>query len=135
MECPFCSRDGVAINEHWSLLSDHYPVAEGHHLLVPSRHVEHLAALTPDERTALGPALMKAWCFVEMNSKCMDGFNIGLNQGAAAGQTVPHIHFHFIPRRKGDVEDPRGGVRGVIPSKRVYEIAEKNNEREVPHIV
>ena len=119
-DCPFCKRSAVSLGEHWQLVKDKYPVTRGHQLIVPKRHVTKLTDLTKEEREELGPAMVQAFYCVKIISSCMDGFNIGLNNGETAGQTVDHIHFHFIPRREGDVDDPEGGVRGVIPDKRTY---------------
>lgn len=119
--CPFCSTVGVVLAPAWQWVSDKFPVSEGHGLVVPKRHVETLFDLTEDELKQLGPAIAKAGMFAEIVSSCMHGFNVGINHGRAAGQTVPHLHIHFIPRRRGDVPDPAGGVRGVIPHKRTYQ--------------
>lgn len=120
-DCPFCKPGGVEIGTHWKLVKDAYPVTRGHHLIVPVRHVEKLTDLTKEEREELGNVMVQSFYCIKIVSSCMEGFNIGINHGKVAGQTVKHLHFHFIPRREDDVEDPRGGVRGVIPEKRVYE--------------
>jgi diadenosine tetraphosphate (Ap4A) HIT family hydrolase len=101
-------------------IADSFPVAEGHALVVPKRHVESFFELTTDE-------VGDAWNLLNllrdrMMSEDPDirGFNVGVNVGAAAGQTIPHAHIHLIPRRHGDASDPRGGVRGVIPHRKAY---------------
>ena len=119
-ECPFCKPTGVSLGEHWQLVKDKYPVTKGHHLLVPKRHVTKLTDLTKEELAELGNCMKQAFYCVKITSSCMDGFNIGLNNGVTAGQTVDHLHFHFIPRRDEDMEDPRGGVRAIFPDKRLY---------------
>jgi diadenosine tetraphosphate (Ap4A) HIT family hydrolase len=119
--CPFCHpTTAVELGKHWRLIKDKYPVTRGHHLIVPNRHVEDLTDLTKEERAELGLVLVEAFYCIKIIASCMDGFNIGVNNGSVAGQTISHLHFHFIPRREGDVEDPTGGVRGVIPNKRTY---------------
>jgi diadenosine tetraphosphate (Ap4A) HIT family hydrolase len=120
--CPFChlSPDRVTrASTHARAFADAYPVTEGHTLVVPIRHVASLFDLQPDE-------LADVWRLVgEVRaalaaSHTPDAFNIGVNDGEAAGQTVGHAHVHVIPRRRGDVPDPRGGVRWVIPDRAPY---------------
>lgn len=120
--CPFCVpepdrvfyRDPLVIGV-W----DGFPVTPGHVLLIPTRHVRNWFEATIEERIALTRAIDVARHAIETNFGA-DGYNIGINSGEAAGQTVFHLHVHVIPRRHGDVEDPRGGVRHVIPSKANY---------------
>jgi diadenosine tetraphosphate (Ap4A) HIT family hydrolase len=105
--------------DHSIAFTDGYPVAPGHTLIVPRRHVGSIFDLVPEERAAL-------WDLVAQIRGALvqalhpDGFNIGINDGTAAGQTVMHAHLHVIPRWTGDVPDPRGGVRWVIPAKAAY---------------
>jgi diadenosine tetraphosphate (Ap4A) HIT family hydrolase len=120
MECAFCnSDDWVLQNELAVALLDRSPVTPGHMLLIPRRHVADWFELTAEERGDLlalaGDA--RAWLIREHRP---DGFNLGVNVGEAAGQTVFHVHLHLIPRYKGDVANPRGGVRGVIPARQNY---------------
>lgn len=98
---------------------DKYPAAPGHLLLVPLRHVALWSDLTPEERRALTGAIEPARRLIEAEH-APDGLTIGLNHGVAAGQTVPHLHLHLIPRFVGDVLDPTGGVRHVIPARGRY---------------
>jgi diadenosine tetraphosphate (Ap4A) HIT family hydrolase len=100
-------------------LADAYPVAEGHTLVIPRRHVASLFDLSEEEQAALWRlvALVRNELLAELRP---DGFTIGVNDGPAAGQTVLHAHVHIIPRRQGDVPDPRGGVRWVLPQKAPY---------------
>ena len=119
-ECPFCfPATLVATTPSALALRDAYPTSEGHTLVVPRRHVASLFDLTPEEQTEL-------WQLVAQVRSALveqfhpDAFNIGINDGEAAGQTVPHAHIHVIPRFHGDVADPRGGVRWVIPEKAAY---------------
>jgi diadenosine tetraphosphate (Ap4A) HIT family hydrolase len=101
------------------LIRDGYPVSPGHSLVIPKRHVGSFFEVTAAERAALLALLDKAKDLVEQAHKPA-GYNIGINDGAAAGQTVPHLHIHLIPRYTGDQADPRGGVRWVIPDKADY---------------
>lgn len=121
--CPFCKlQDDESIliqAEKAFAVSDGYPVSLGHTLVVPRQHVRTLFDLPRPDQLSL-------WALVERVRTMLveehqpDGFNIGLNDGLAAGQTVPHVHIHVIPRYNGDVPDPRGGVRWVIPAKAPY---------------
>jgi diadenosine tetraphosphate (Ap4A) HIT family hydrolase len=120
--CPFCHLGTGRItleNDCSAAFPDAYPVAEGHTLVVPKRHVASLFDLPEEEQVALWKlvALVRGKLMAELRP---DGFNVGVNDGGAAGQTVPHAHVHVIPRRAGDVADPRGGVRWVIPAKARY---------------
>lgn len=120
--CPFCTLPVGRIveeNELALLIMDGYPVSPGHSLIIPKRHLGSFFDATPPERAALLALLDKAKELVEDEHK-PDGYNIGINDGAAAGQTVPHLHIHLIPRYLGDQDDPRGGVRWVIPDKANY---------------
>ena len=120
--CPFCTLPAGRIveeNEFALLIMDGYPVSPGHSLIIPKRHLGSFFDATPPERAALLVLLDKAKELVEDERK-PDGYNIGINDGAAAGQTVPHLHIHLIPRYEGDQDDPRGGVRWVIPDKANY---------------
>jgi diadenosine tetraphosphate (Ap4A) HIT family hydrolase len=101
------------------VLRDGFPISPGHTLIVPRRHVGSFFDLTSDEQAGMLEALN--WAKGELaQSRHPDAFNVGLNDGPAAGQTVPHCHLHLIPRHAGDVADPRGGVRWIIPSKAKY---------------
>jgi diadenosine tetraphosphate (Ap4A) HIT family hydrolase len=122
-DCPFCNpaseRDLIVESATAYAIYDKYPVNEGHALVIPKRHCANYFDLTFKEQSA---CLFMANRVQEImrNTFKPDGFNVGINVGAAAGQTVHHVHIHIIPRYLGDVEDPRGGVRGVIPSKQKY---------------
>ena len=120
--CPFCSlpSDRVVLrNASGVLVRDAYPVSKGHSLVIPIRHIGSFFELSQAERTDLLRLLDQAQQGLEGIYK-PDGYNIGINDGAAAGQTVPHLHIHLIPRYLGDLSDPRGGVRWVIPDKARY---------------
>ena len=122
-ECIFCNldpnREIIAQNDLALAFFDAFPVNPGHALIIPKRHVADYFDLTEDEVAAMQALLREVKAIVE---KCFnpDGYNIGVNVNAAAGQSVFHVHMHLIPRYKGDVENPKGGVRGVIPSKQKY---------------
>lgn len=98
---------------------DGYPVSPGHALIVPKRHVSSYFDLTDHEREAMNVMLQYVKRVVDERFH-PDGYNIGINVGQAAGQSVYHCHMHLIPRYAGDVENPKGGVRGVIPEKQKY---------------
>lgn len=120
--CPFCDLDKSQIHleaDFAAAFPDAFPVAEGHTLVIPKRHVASLFELRDDEQQAIWKlvALVRARLLAEL---APDGFNVGVNDGPAAGQTVPHAHVHVIPRLNGDVPDPRGGVRWVVPAKAPY---------------
>lgn len=122
MTCPFCEplqREVVAANDLAIAFRDAYPVSDGHTLVVPRRHIEDWWGATPEERAAIFALVdaVKASLDAELHP---DGFNVGFNAGTAAGQTVMHLHVHVIPRCDGDVDDPVGGVRYVIPEKGNY---------------
>jgi len=120
--CPFCTLPTERIvqeNEHAVLIFDGYPVSPGHSLVIPKRHIDSFFDTTDAERAALFVLLDKAKALVDQNHR-PSGYNIGINDGAAGGQTVPHLHIHLIPRYDGDQADPRGGVRWVLPEKANY---------------
>ncbi len=102
-----------------AVVLDAFPISEGHTLIIPKRHIELLFDLPGDD-------LAEVWALVAKVRQVLkrkyqpDGFNIGVNEGRAAGQTIGHAHVHVIPRRAGDVPDPRGGIRWVIPGKAKY---------------
>jgi diadenosine tetraphosphate (Ap4A) HIT family hydrolase len=103
----------VAENALALVLRDLYPVSPGHTLIIPRRHVGSFFELNGDERQAIFELLARQKVALEQEFR-PDSWNIGINDGPEAGQTVPHCHLHLIPRYRGDVEDPRGGVRWVI---------------------
>ena len=98
---------------------DSYPVSKGHTLIIPRRHVASFFETTEEERLAMMKLLDEARSLLDREHR-PDGYNIGINSGAAAGQTVMHVHIHLIPRYTGDRPDPRGGVRWVLPEKAAY---------------
>lgn len=118
--CVFCELETVLTeNDLAKAFYDNNPVSEGHVLIVPKRHVEDYFALTTDEKNAIDDLLLR--CKVDLDDRYTPaGYNIGINCGKDAGQTIFHCHVHLIPRYIGDVADPTGGVRGVIPEKQNY---------------
>lgn len=120
--CPFCALPPSRVlgeNLHAFWIRDVYPISSGHSLIIPKRHIESFFEATPEERDALLTLLDEAKIDVEKEYQ-PDGYNIGINDGTAAGQTVPHLHIHLIPRFHGDIKDPRGGVRWLISAKADY---------------
>ena len=122
-ECPFCKLDNerkfIAESETAFAIYDKYPVSQGHALIIPKRHCTSYFELNKNEKIA-------CWEMVDEIKKKIekefnpDGFNIGININRCSGQTIFHVHIHLIPRYEGDVKNPRGGVRGVIPNKKEY---------------
>jgi diadenosine tetraphosphate (Ap4A) HIT family hydrolase len=120
--CPFCHLEPsriITASRSAIAFKDAFPLTEGHTLVVPRQHVDSIYALPAEE-------LADLWAFVaevrqllarELN---ISAFNVGVNDGALAGQTIEHAHVHVIPRRPGDVDDPRGGIRQIIPGKARY---------------
>jgi diadenosine tetraphosphate (Ap4A) HIT family hydrolase len=120
--CPFCTLPPERIidsNDLALVIRDGYPVSPGHTLVIPKRHIGTWFEITQAEQQALLDLLAKAKAVLETEFM-PDGYNIGINDGPTAGQTVPHLHMHLIPRYKGDQDDPRGGVRWIIPEKAKY---------------
>ena len=119
--CEIATTDRVIDQtNHCFVIRDAFPVTEGHTLIIPKRHVADYFDLKPNETSDIQELLQKHKAMIEVNDESVDGFNIGINVGATAGQTVFHVHVHLIPRRIGDIENPKGGVRGVIPAKQKY---------------
>ena len=120
--CPFCFEtepiSGLE-GEAAFVRYDRFPVSPGHALIIPRRHVASFFELSDIEQQELLSLANKTKKFLDKKLK-PDGYNIGINVGAAAGQTIWHVHIHIIPRFTGDVTNPRGGVRGVIPGKQAY---------------
>ena len=120
--CPFCNlpRDRVLHERETAfVIRDAFPVSPGHTLVIPKRHVASSFEVTDAERADLMSLLAAARDDLDREFRPA-GYNIGINDGAAAGQTVPHLHIHLIPRYVGDRDDPRGGVRWVLPDKAAY---------------
>lgn len=120
--CPFCEMPPARIvdeNDLAFVVRDGFPITPGHTLIIPKRHVQSFFDLYRLEIDAL-------YCLVRVAKQVLDldyrpdSYNIGINDGPAAGQTIPHVHLHLIPRYHGDTADPRGGVRWLMPSKADY---------------
>jgi len=122
MTCPFCTLPAERIllsNLHGVMIRDAYPISKGHTLIIPRRHVASLFDLSHVERDALFNLVEEAKRRLDKEFN-PDAFNIAINDGPAAGQTIPHLHIHLIPRYEGDCTDPRGGVRWMFPEKADY---------------
>ena len=125
LNCAFCSQTGevVLMSDLCFAQWDKYPVTEGHLLIIPKRHVPDYFSATAEEKLAV-------WALVDQAKRLLDerfkpdGYNVGMNVGASAGQTVMHCHIHLIPRRRGDSLNPRGGVHAVIAGKADYSMDE-----------
>lgn len=121
--CAFCTPGALHMIEelpHAFVINDKYPVTPYHRLIIPKRHVSDYFSLTQPELDAINTLLFQQKCELERSDSRITGFNIGINVGEDAGQTVFHCHVHLIPRRQGDVTHPQGGIRGVIPGKQQY---------------
>ena len=119
--CPFCNveREKIMQSEMSFAIYDGFPVNEGHVLIIPKRHTANYFDLSLEEQKDYIELLNRVKGIVQEKYNPA-GFNVGININEAAGQTVPHVHIHLIPRYEGDVEEPRGGVRGVVPGKKNY---------------
>lgn len=121
--CPFCGplddRRILAENTSAFAIFDKFPVNRGHALIIPKRHVANYFELSPNEKAACWQLLDEVKHLLDTDFQ-PQGYNIGINVGETAGQTVMHVHLHLIPRYRGDVENPRGGIRGVIPGRKEY---------------
>ena len=122
MNCPFCKIEEEKIlceNKHAYAIFDKYPVNKGHILVITKNHIRDYFSASKEEKEAIFTLMEECKDMLDekYNPK---GYNIGLNCGKEAGQTIMHLHLHLIPRYEGDIDDPTGGVRGVIPEKRVY---------------
>jgi diadenosine tetraphosphate (Ap4A) HIT family hydrolase len=122
--CVFCALEGsgrvLLENELALCIADAYPVTPGHSLVIPRRHVADGLALPQPEWNTVVELLKLRREQLSAQDAAISGWNVGLNSGEAAGQTVFHAHWHLIPRREGDFEEPRGGVRGVIGGRRSH---------------
>ena len=123
-ECIFCNKTNckvISSTKHFFIIRDTaYPVTKHHTLIITNRHVDDYFDLNKEEINDLDEILKNQKRELKQLDKEISAFNIGVNIGRDAGQSIMHCHIHLIPRRKGDVDDPRGGVRGVIPEKQKY---------------
>lgn len=122
-QCPFCQPDNereiILETQEVFAIYDKFPVNPGHALIIPKIHQSDFFDLNDELQNACFRAVNEVKKIVSFRFQ-PQGFNVGINVGVTAGQTIPHVHIHLIPRYSGDVEKPRGGVRGVIPSKQSY---------------
>ena len=121
--CLFCNvkESGVAHENDLAYASyDSYPVSKDHCLIIPKRHVKDYFELTKDELMACDKLIKTVKNEILAKDQSVKGFNLGTNIGKVSGQSILHCHFHLIPRREGDVENPQGGVRSLIPNKQHY---------------
>ena len=123
-DCIFCNKTNckvISSTKNFFIIRDTaYPVTKLHTLIIANRHVADFFDLTKEEMSELDEILKNQKIELKNLDNKISGFNIGVNIGKDAGQSILHCHVHLIPRRKGDVEDPRGGVRGVIPGMQSY---------------
>ena len=123
-DCIFCKKINCKILKqlkYFFIIRDTaYPVTEHHTLIITNRHVSDFFELNNEENIELNQILKDQKKELKVLDGKITGFNVGVNIGKDAGQSIMHCHIHLIPRRKGDVEDPRGGVRGVIPERQKY---------------
>ena len=123
-DCFFCNKakkESIYSSDFLFVVRDNkFPVTKHHTLIAPHRHVSDFFNLTSEEFNDLIKILKKQRKLLLNLDKNISGFNVGVNAGFDAGQSIMHCHIHLIPRRKGDMDDPRGGVRGLIPSKQKY---------------
>lgn len=122
LTCPFCTLPPERIvfsNQRGLVVRDGFPISPGHTLIIPRQHIGSYFDLESEVKDALLELLEEAKRRLDKELK-PDGYNVGINDGPAAGQTVPHLHIHLIPRYKGDQTDPRGGVRWIMPDKAKY---------------
>ena len=119
MESPFLNIEKIIENENAFAIYDTFPVSKGHALVIPKRVVAEIFDLNDEEYSSCFNLVKDVKKILEEEFK-PDGFNIGINNGEKAGQTIFHAHIHVIPRYSGDVDNPRGGIRHVIPGKGDY---------------
>jgi diadenosine tetraphosphate (Ap4A) HIT family hydrolase len=124
MNCIFCEINEnksriILQNSYAFAISDQYPVSQGHTLIILKRHVSSIFEASSEEISAIFDLTNQVQKILSKQFK-PDGYNLGFNDLKAAGQSIPHCHMHIIPRYQGDVKNPRGGIRGVIPGKQNY---------------
>lgn len=124
MTCLFCEIPDIRViasNPLAYAIRDNFPVTSLHTLVIPKRHVLDYFSLSKEELIACDNLLRQIKEEILVEDSAVDGFNIGMNAGASAGQTIFHCHIHLIPRRSGDVENPKGGIRHLMPGKGYYD--------------
>jgi len=120
--CVFCKlpKERVIMEtDLWFVVRDGFPISPGHTLIIPKRHINDYFDIVENEHKSLHDVINQSKVLLEVEFQ-PDGYNIGINCGEEAGQTVMHLHIHLIPRYKGDCDDPRGGVRWIFPDKADY---------------
>lgn len=134
-DCLFCKvqkseyeKEVVFENDYFYATRDSYPVTKLHTLVIPKRHFQSYFDMNNDEIKSINSILNHQRKEIVQLDSSVTAFNIGINDGSDAGQSIHHLHVHLIPRRQGDIENPRGGVRGVIPAKQKY-IKKENLEK------
>ena len=127
-DCLFCKvqeanykKEIVKENDHFFATRDSFPVTELHTLIIPKRHIQSYFEMNQEEINSINQILNQQRNEILSLDENITAFNIGINDGKDAGQSIHHLHVHLIPRRKGDMENPQGGVRGVIPAKQKYQ--------------
>ena len=125
--CPFCGSYPqvpalikISKDDTFFVIRDNYPVSKYHTLIIPNRHVSDIFDLNGQELLMLHRVLAEQRLKLVQLDNTITGFNVGFNSGKDAGQTIDHAHVHLIPRRKGDVKDPTGGIRNIFPDKGNY---------------
>jgi len=128
--CIFCNpkqEEILAENSFAQIIQDNSPVSDGHCLIVPKRHIKTHFEMTAEENMAIFELMQTAKEIIHKQGHKPDGYNIGSNNGITAGQSVFHLHVHIIPRYEGDVEQPKGGIRQVLPSKAMYNLEDRKS--------
>ena len=118
-QSPFLDKEKILENRYSFAIYDGFPISKGHSLVIPKRVVSSVFDLDDDEYNYIF-ILLREVKKILLEKYKPDGFNIGINNGTDAGQTIDHAHIHIIPRYKGDLKDPRGGVRNILPDNSGY---------------
>jgi len=128
--CIFCNpkqEEILAENDDALIIEDSSPVSNGHCIIIPKRHIKTQFELNPEENQSILELIKEAKVIILKQGFKPDGYNIGSNNGLAAGQSVFHLHIHIIPRYTGDSEQPKGGIRQVLPKTAQYNLADRKS--------